>query len=527
MPEINRDAFPSVTDAIKKQIAADTKTIAAIHIDRMRVGKYKGIDLQGGMFYPAIKENLANGVVWAFNSTGTARGVARRAAANNGYVKLVLMQEGNVIGNKTFSHIWFNDLKESVANGSMKESKALRELNAVRKKYAKHPDSKLRTDHTETWKTLDQAFNDIVSMPQQKRASTYFQKSKTTTKAGEKIAYQSLLSQKMSKAGFPDAIKIVDSIEEPAFKNVPTGAAVGIIRIDPISDSDPILTGQQAGVPTHLSYDYVLKGKPVTKMTHYQVVDVAYPELKHKILSQQMTDFPVEKSIPGQQESMGQVRYMPSDTDYLAAVKAGDTKAAQQMVDQAAKAAGFTDEYFRVIPEDATITQEKYSSGAYIPTYLSKTPWEPFSGQEGYKTVKVWVKKGRQGVVADEDLRFGDPRFMQYTQSRFDSVTSDDPSNDTLVVFNVRNIKSSNPITRDSSGNVIPLSQRFQQSSADIRFMPQPDPSVPGAYSVTGGFRILPGKTNGRLRVYGPAGSLVGIAGSLDEAQRMIQRKTR
>ena len=62
---------------------------------------------------------------------------------------------------------------------------------------------------------------------------------------------------------------------------------------------------------------------------------------------------------------------------------------------------------------------------------------------------------------------------------------------------------------------------------AMLRYMPQPDPSVPGAYSVTGGFRILPGKTKGRLRVYGPSGSLLGIAGSLDEAQRMIRRKNR
>lgn len=59
------------------------------------------------------------------------------------------------------------------------------------------------------------------------------------------------------------------------------------------------------------------------------------------------------------------------------------------------------------------------------------------------------------------------------------------------------------------------------------RYMPQPDASLPGAYNVTGGFRILPGKTAGRMRVYGPSGALVGIAGSLDEAQRMIRRKNR
>jgi hypothetical protein len=60
------------------------------------------------------------------------------------------------------------------------------------------------------------------------------------------------------------------------------------------------------------------------------------------------------------------------------------------------------------------------------------------------------------------------------------------------------------------------------------RYMPAPvpDPSIPGAYSMSG-FRVLPGKTKGRVRVYSPTGGLLGIASSNDEAQRMIQRKLR
>lgn len=61
----------------------------------------------------------------------------------------------------------------------------------------------------------------------------------------------------------------------------------------------------------------------------------------------------------------------------------------------------------------------------------------------------------------------------------------------------------------------------------DPKFMPQPDSSMPGAYSFQGGYRALPGKAKGSLRLYGPAGSLIGIAASLDEAQRIIRRKTR
>ena len=59
----------------------------------------------------------------------------------------------------------------------------------------------------------------------------------------------------------------------------------------------------------------------------------------------------------------------------------------------------------------------------------------------------------------------------------------------------------------------------------NIRYMPSPDSAMPGAYSFPGGYRALPGKAKGSLRLYGPAGSLVGIASSLDEAQRILRRK--
>ncbi len=61
----------------------------------------------------------------------------------------------------------------------------------------------------------------------------------------------------------------------------------------------------------------------------------------------------------------------------------------------------------------------------------------------------------------------------------------------------------------------------------DPKFMPQPDSAMPGAYSFQGGYRAIPGKTKGSLRLYGPAGSLIGIASSLDEAQRILRRKAK
>ena len=61
----------------------------------------------------------------------------------------------------------------------------------------------------------------------------------------------------------------------------------------------------------------------------------------------------------------------------------------------------------------------------------------------------------------------------------------------------------------------------------DPRFMPSPDSAMPGAYSFQGGYRAIPGKTKGSFRLYGPAGSLIGIASSLDEAQRILRRKNK
>ena len=310
MPNVDESAYPTINSKILDRLMYMTKTLAAIHIDRMRVGSYKGIDLQGGMFYPTILENLKNGIVWAFNSKGTAFAVSNRARVNNGYVKLILMQEGNVIGNKTFNKIWFNDLKENIGNGKITEEKALKILNDTREKFAKNvvnAEGKVKkgSGHTEEWTSLDQAEKQIDSMAQTKRASTYYKKSNTKGK----ISYQSLLTKSMAKIGLPDAIEIVNNIEDPRFKNIPKGAAVAIIQFDPIKSKADIKTAQEHGVPEHLSYKYLLKGKPTAKLEHYHVIDEKFPKTKNKIMTQANYDFPIEHSIPSKSQAAGSINW--------------------------------------------------------------------------------------------------------------------------------------------------------------------------------------------------------------------------
>jgi hypothetical protein len=78
-----------------------------------------------------------------------------------------------------------------------------------------------------------------------------------------------------------------------------------------------------------------------------------------------------------------------------------------------------------------------------------------------------------------------------------------------------------------SVGNTVFVKNPVYGDPSQFAFMPSPDSAMPGAYSFPGGYRALPGKAKGSLRLYGPAGSLIGIASSLDEAQRIIRKKAK
>jgi len=303
---------------------------------------------------------------------------------------------------------------------------------------------------------------------------------------------------------------------------------------------------------------------------------------------------------------VGAQRFMPSDTDYLSAVEKGDTQAAQRMVDEAAKAAGYTvgpvfhgsaarfNQFKRNFLGTATGGQSANEAFFFSTSDRTAKNYASYASEEG--PIKDLMRKADQAeakgdwdlydklIGQAEEMDFGPNAqamrnqrreqskvYNVYLNGRFlemdaegktpaelssakafkqfdgsltaalkaarrkgydgvvfrnldDAPNLSDPS-DHYAIFDPNKIKLADPITRDDAGNVIPLSKRFQASSEDIRFMPQPDSSMPGAYSFQGGYRAIPGKTKGSLRLYGPAGSLIGIAASLDEAQRIIRRK--
>ena len=215
-------------------------------------------------------------------------------------------------------------------------------------------------------------------------------------------------------------------------------------------------------------------------------------------------------------------RFQPSDTDYLAAVKAGDMKVVQGMVDEAAKGAGYgikawhgsisgkipavfdkrdvaffsgeretalvysgeggavgefrialkkplnaetPKDILRHLPKEL---QERHSSARYS--------WEVLKDKdlpdlyEDRDVIEALRDKGFDGAIIHDDVVTVNGRLQRHNT----------PS---VAVFDPSQIKSADPITRDAQGNVIPLSKRFNTTSEDIRYQPAETPSeVSDAY---------------------------------------------
>lgn len=321
-PVLKTNAYKEMNEFLANQMLAETDTIGAIHIDRAGIGEIDGIPIQGGMLYPAIKENFEAGIGWAFNSVSTARDVLNRAAKNNGYIKLILMAEGNVVGNKTFGLIWSNRLKE-VLNTQEKLDTFIEEFHKVReaaiplkiadqrrkekkaaakaKKEGKTPEPPLAEEDIATYdrngagiKTFEEFQEFLLGMSQTSRASYYLkrgtQSADTKTRKAGQTVYGKLIGETIvKKHGWPDPVELVEAMEDESFKGMKKGDVVGFIKIDPDSE---IMTARQAGVSEHLSYAYVVKGKPYARAKNIRNVEQDYPSLTGQLLAQGAKEYP-------------------------------------------------------------------------------------------------------------------------------------------------------------------------------------------------------------------------------------------
>lgn len=287
-PAVDLDAMPVIDTGMIAQISEETARVGLIHIDRMIVGEFRGRPLHGGLHYPAQKEMLDAGVVWAFNSKGVASTVLNKGRETNGYIALALMQEGNVIGNKDFLALWRDELIESVAQRKISKSKALLLINQTRKRLVANASEgkHLRKDgrHGKNFKSLDEFFSVLDSMTQTARGNTYFKKQWNKKLKTPATTYGNLLGVKMRQEGMPDPVGIVKGIEHPAFDGLENTTIIGMIKVDP---DGGIHLAKDVGVTAHPSYQYVIKGSPVGVFSKTTSVEKLRPSMKGEIMSQQ------------------------------------------------------------------------------------------------------------------------------------------------------------------------------------------------------------------------------------------------
>ena len=171
------------------------------------------------------------------------------------------------------------------------------------------------------------------------------------------------------------------------------------------------------------------------------------------------------------------------DEDYLLAVEAGDMDAAQEMVDEAAKAAGHTirayhgtTQEFNVFNGGAFFTDDYFNADGYAegervidaflkienPLFIDAkgAKWDELNTEYGETTREIVRRadNGNYDGVIFEDIA--------------DSWIDDEDGGTFTVYYPFKNdqIKYADTVTYNDNGNIIPLSERFNSENADMRY---------------------------------------------------------
>jgi hypothetical protein len=196
------------------------------------------------------------------------------------------------------------------------------------------------------------------------------------------------------------------------------------------------------------------------------------------------------------------------DAEYMSAVEGGDTKTAQRLVDQAAKAAGYNGDLWHGTKSEkiGELSFDESNEGFHIGTkkaaaerlkYINKTLPEMRQSKDnlikvsikgnyltvpdvGYGYLVDWIGAAQdalpvEGQEIDDPFDVTQEQFTEwlmkngYSGLRYVNEIENAGST-SYAVFDFGSVKSTEPIIKDDAGNVIPLSQRFNPQSPDIRF---------------------------------------------------------
>lgn len=166
---------------------------------------------------------------------------------------------------------------------------------------------------------------------------------------------------------------------------------------------------------------------------------------------------PEEEATP-----QARARARQRDRSYMAAVAAGDREEQQRLVDEA-----------RLLPRTVMYVGS---------TEIVRNP----TGEDRRKLSSEEREEYPRGQSGDPSTRFtkdknGNTWIWRSSKGMHSQIEPDISRKEGVTVGqNEFNPNTADPITRDNQGNVIPLSERFNPATGDIRFMPE-DASTAGA----------------------------------------------
>lgn len=174
------------------------------------------------------------------------------------------------------------------------------------------------------------------------------------------------------------------------------------------------------------------------------------------------------------------------DAEYMSAVENGDMETAERLVKEAAKLAmpdtkvmdedGYPMVVYHGSEEDFNVFDKTKGRANMDIQGMFFSPWNddargygsnvrafylnitnPANESTGYKALNKFQGQNGAGIKAREYL----------VSAGYDGVNNEDQE---FVAFDPNQIKSADAVTYDNNGNVIPLSERFNEEKEDIRF---------------------------------------------------------
>lgn len=235
-----------------------------------------------------------------------------------------------------------------------------------------------------------------------------------------------------------------------------------------------------------LPYDYVPEASKETfKILHEAYYEI-YPELRPGYVPYHDNTY---------DENGVQMRITEQeDAEYMQAVEAGDMEKAQQMVADAFKAAypnnklgakifykGKNGDWGNQVAgyfTDDFEFADHYGAGEVKEFFLNmENPYEyNFEGSGSDGDYEGWDGKRRNtyDIMEKADAEAKEKGLQPYDGYILRNVGEyswpDSPAVDDYITRDTKNVKSADPVTYDNDGKVIPLSQRFDPESNDVRF---------------------------------------------------------